>query len=152
MQRLGQIQQSTTRTLTELIIGLDQVEGFFAGKHLAALAGRLLALDGLFQAVVEIADGRFQRLGQLPQAGGRDAVGTAFIFLDLLEADPDLGSQLLLSQAQKTPTTAQTAAQVKVDIGGHGPISPCWWAVPKRDGSPFKWQAPCRAPVTGDCQ
>jgi uncharacterized membrane protein YeaQ/YmgE (transglycosylase-associated protein family) len=37
----------------------------------------------------------------------------------------------LLRQAEKTPATAQAAAQVKVDIGGHGPISPCLAGCPE---------------------
>ncbi|VXC06117.1 hypothetical protein BREVUG8_90142 [Brevundimonas sp. G8] len=56
----------------------------------------------------------------MPQAGGRDAVGAAFVFLDLLEADADLDGQLLLGQAQQTPAPTQAAAQVQVDVGGHG--------------------------------
>src|SRR5690606_21309388 len=129
---------------------LDQVERFLAGKHLAALVGRLPALDGLFQTVVEIADRRFQRLGQLPQAGGRDAVGPALVLLDLLEADADLAGQLLLRQAQQAAAATQTASEVKVDVGGHGPKSPCCKPVPKRDGSPCEGQGTCRLPATGE--
>ena len=108
VQRLGQIQKATAWTLAQLVIGLDQVEGFLAGKHLTPRTpGGLAALQRLGQAVIEIADGRFQRFGQLPQAGGRDAVGAAFVFLDLLKADADLGGQLLLRQAQKAAAAAQ---------------------------------------------
>ncbi len=87
-------------------------------------SGRLLAVHGLGQAVVEIADRHFQRLGQLPQAGGRDAVGAALVFLDLLEADADRDGQLLLGQAQQAAAAAQALAQVKVDVVGHGPGFP----------------------------
>ena len=44
-------------------------------------------------------------------------------FLDLLEADADLHGQLLLRQAQQATATTQPAAQMEIDVGGHGPNS-----------------------------
>src|SRR5690606_24006369 len=78
------------------------------------------AVVGAFAgAVVEIADRRLQRLGQLPQAGGRDAVGAALVLLNLLEPYADAIAQLLLGQAQQAATAAQATTQVQVDLGGH---------------------------------
>ena len=37
---------------------------------------------------------------------------------------PDLERELLLGQAQKAATAAKTTAEVKIDIGGHDPVSP----------------------------
>jgi len=76
------------RALAEL--GLDQVQRLLAGEDLARAGAGVAAVQGLGQAVIEVADRRLQRLGQLPQAGGGDAVGTTLVLLDLLEADADV--------------------------------------------------------------
>ena len=92
--------------------------GFVSGEGLDLGCGGG-TLTRFFEAVVEIADRGRQGLGQLPQASRRDAVGAALVFLNLLEANPDLNGQLLLGQAQQATTTTQATTQVKIDIGGH---------------------------------
>jgi len=101
------------------------------------------------QAVVEIGDGRLQRFGQFPQTGGGQAVGAAFVFLDLLKADAHAIAQLLLGQTQKTATSAQATAQVQVDFGGHDP-NPIIKAVPVRHVTSESSQTPCRFRLRGE--
>jgi Zn-dependent protease with chaperone function len=76
------------------------------------------------QAVVEVADRHFQGLGQLPQPCGRDAVGAALVFLNLLEAYADRAGQLLLGQTQQTTAATQALAQMSVDVVAHGSLAP----------------------------
>ena len=64
--------------------------------------GRKLAEGGLGPMSVTIGGRNFQRLGQLPQPRGRDAVGAALVLLDLLEPHAHRAGQLLLGQAQQT--------------------------------------------------
>src|SRR3984957_6358123 len=108
MQGLGQVEQPPARAFAQLVVGADQVERLLARQNLAALGllGVRVAARPLCQAVVEIAHRNLQRGGNPPEPGGGNAVGAALVLLDLLEAAPDHGGQLLLGQTQQTPAAA----------------------------------------------
>ena len=84
------------------------------------------AARGLFARSIfeEERDRDIQNIGDVLKAAGADTVRALFVFLDLLEADADVNRQLLLRQAEQTAPTAQTLAQVKIDVGRHWPRIP----------------------------
>ena len=99
------------------------VQCFFLGEHVSALA--LCRVVGpIGKTVIKIRDWHLKGHGQLPDARGRHAVGTAFVFLDLLKPDPDLLRQLQLGQAKKTSAPPNAIAEMLINIAGHKNL-PC---------------------------
>jgi hypothetical protein len=56
--------------------------------------------------------------GQVEQPAGSDTIGSALVFLDLLEGQAQGASQLFLAYAQQKTTQAQSAAHMGVDLIG----------------------------------
>ena len=65
-----------------------------------------------------------QHLADVPQVAGADAVVAAFVFLDLLQSQPQQGSELCLRIAEQG--SAQTDAVADVDVDRIG--LPAWGA------------------------
>ena len=65
--------------------------------------------------IEEIADGNIQNLAFVPKPRGADAVRAAFIFLDLLECDVELGNELFLAHAEKRTTKPKPFADMQTD-------------------------------------
>ena len=93
------------------------------------------------QAFEEVVDGHVERDGEFVKTRRRNAVRTAFVFLDLLEANADGLSQLLLGEAQKPATAAKPLADMEVDgvshcvaplIRGGSPTGPAFYAKRER--------------------
>ena len=68
--------------------------------------------------VEEKLDRNLQYARHLEQAAGADAVGPAFVFLDLLEVQPDRAAELLLAHAHQRAAQADPGADVNVDGAG----------------------------------
>src|SRR5208283_4973466 len=78
---------------------------------------RHLAAD----ALVEIADRRAQRPGDLEQPAGRDTIDPALIFVRLLVGDADYLGELLLGEAQHDAAFTDPRPDMIVDRGGRPP-------------------------------
>jgi hypothetical protein len=76
------------------------------------------------QALIEILNRHIEGFRKFEQTAGADAVGAAFIFLDLLKTNPDGFCQLLLGQTQKPAPAPQTFSNVKIDIICHNRVPP----------------------------
>ena len=74
------------------------------------------------KAFEEIGDGNIKRVGDIPQAACTDAVGTAFIFLDLLELDADSRPKLLLGHAKQPAPLTQPLPNMCIDAVRHHSI------------------------------
>lgn len=122
VEGLGQVQKAASRPFTELVVGADQVQRLLPGEHFAtlarAVAGQLPTIS-VGKAIIEVANRDLEGLRQLPEPRSRNAVGAALVLLDLLKADPDRTSQLLLGEAEKPAAAAQTLAEMNVDIVSH---------------------------------
>ena len=75
-----------------------------------------IAVRDSSQTVVEIADRNFQRFGKRPEASGRYAVCTAFVFLDLLKCQAEKIAKPFLTHADQHPPDANAIA----DLGIYG--------------------------------
>ena len=74
---------------------------------------------GGLQAFKEVIHRHVQRDGEFVKTARRDAIGAAFVFLDLLKADADGLSQLLLGEAQKPATATKPLADMEVNGVSH---------------------------------
>ena len=82
------------------------------------LAGLRLAAPLGLDVLEEVADLDPQRLGDLVEPAGRDAVDAGLVLVRLLVGDADQLGHLLLGQAEHDPALADAQADIVVDVEG----------------------------------
>jgi len=136
LQRLREIEKTAARTFTELVVSADQFQRFLLAEHVSgdqvaivrrsARSGRLRRL---LQAFEEVVNRHVECDGQFVQTRRGHAVRAALVLLDLLKADADGLSQLLLGEAEEAATAAEPLADMEIDGVSHG-CAPLFAAVP----------------------
>lgn len=99
----GQIEQTTALRFRNSVIAANEFKRFLVGQKITfrcpfdlGLCAHFLAA---FKAFEEIGNRHIEDARDIPEAAGADAIHAGFVFLDLLELDPHLFAQLLLSHA-----------------------------------------------------
>jgi len=82
---------------------------------------RGLARSFLADPLVEMADRRAQRAGNLEQPPGRNAIYPALVFVRLLIGDADHLGELLLREPQHDTALANARSDMVIDCGGRPP-------------------------------
>jgi len=125
-QGAGEIVDPATHgRIVDAVIDPDQIEGFAAvdrqnrrhlrfGVQSGQMAGTGL-LHLIVHLVVEIIDRNVERAGEIVQPRRTDAVGSAFVFLNLLECQPQRARQSVLAEAEHHPSQAQTLTDMNID-------------------------------------
>ena len=103
-----------TLRLRDRVIGAHQRQRFLVGEDVASdLAHRRLGLAG--EPLEEERDRYVERVGDIPQTRGGDAVHAGLVFLNLLELDANLVGQLLLRHADQPAPMTDAFAHVDID-------------------------------------
>ena len=130
-QRLGKIEEATAGAFRRGGSRRAPVPAFLSAKECRPTGGQFdwslagACLPSAREALEEIVhDSHSARSPRAEQPARRDAVGAALVFLDLLKANADLASQVLLGQAQQPATAAQPLADIDIHIRGHLLILP----------------------------
>jgi hypothetical protein len=122
-QRFCKLQQAFAGAFAEAVIGPNQFQRLFLRENIAfhILIGVIGGVRRISDrdAVEEVLHRHVQRPRQFVKARGRDAVGTAFVLLDLLESHANLAREVLLGHAQKAAAAAKALAYVQIGFISH---------------------------------
>lgn len=126
-QGLGQLKYPLADLgVGDVVIGPDELQGLASGQRVGIERGGVgwchaLAAGGrnlIGHVIEEIGRLHVEEEGKFIQAGTADAIGTAFVFLDLLECQANRIAKFFLADAEQGPAKSQAGADMDVDGAG----------------------------------
>mmetsp|Transcript_20052 Transcript_20052/g.44761 ORF Transcript_20052/g.44761 Transcript_20052/m.44761 type:complete len:155 (-) Transcript_20052:50-514(-) len=114
-QHAGKFKQTSTLVFRDSVVRAHKVHGFFVAHHVRGHRIRSFLIRGIgFQTFKEERDVDFERVSDIPQPRSAYTVCAGFVFLDLLELDPDTFGKLLLGHTHQPPALANALSDMDV--------------------------------------
>jgi len=119
-KRLGQFEKPFANGgFLNPVIGPDQFQRFAFGHRIAALVDfHIVIRTGRMvfgEILKEVGNRNIKYAAQVVETARADAVGAAFVFLDLLKGQPDGFAELFLAEAEQRPALANLSADVDIN-------------------------------------